>query len=361
MLKLRNKVLKYHIIFLEANNLMKTPLNLFPFNPHPFLKGGHRQTILGYYLPSPKHLRGTNVHHIKISGGDKLALCENRPNRKSTFQRAILFMHGLGGKAGSSYMLRIAHLFQNRGWITFRMNHRGCGEGIGLARQTYHSGRSEDASAAMIKIEELYPHSPLVTVGFSLSGNVLLKLLGEKKEPLAANLAGAIAVAPPINLSLCAAALCQSQNRVYDLRFMRLLKKAMKERREHFLDFPEFDFKWWMKLRDFDELCTASLNNFKSAEDYYSKCSAKQFLSEVSTPTYLLASDDDPFVPKESFDDLPENEFLDFNLTKSGGHMGYVSAEKTPLGTHRWLDYAVLAYAENLIKDREKLFFADKE
>lgn len=361
MLKLRNKVLKYHIIFLEANNLMKTPLNLFPFNPHPFLKGGHRQTILGYYLPSPKHLRGTNVHHIKISGGDKLALCENRPNRKSTFQRAILFMHGLGGKAGSSYMLRIAHLFQNRGWITFRMNHRGCGEGIGLARQTYHSGRSEDASAAMIKIEELYPHSPLVTVGFSLSGNVLLKLLGEKKEPLAANLAGAIAVAPPINLSLCAAALCQSQNRVYDLRFMRLLKKAMKERREHFLDFPEFDFKWWMKLRDFDELCTASLNNFKSAEDYYSKCSAKQFLSEVSTPTYLLASDDDPFVPKESFDDLPENEFLDFNLTKSGGHMGYVSAEKTPLGTHRWLDYAVLAYAENLIKDREKLFFADRE
>ncbi len=360
-MKLRNKVLKYHIIFLEANNLMKTPLNLFPFNPHPFLKGGHRQTILGYYLPSPKHLRGTNVHYIKISGGDKLALCENRPNRKSTFQRAILFMHGLGGKAGSSYMLRIAHLFQNRGWITFRMNHRGCGEGIGLARQTYHSGRSEDASAAMIKIEELYPHSPLVTVGFSLSGNVLLKLLGEKKEPLATNLAGAIAVAPPINLSLCAAALCQSQNRVYDLRFMRLLKKAMKERREHFLDFPEFDFKWWMKLRDFDELCTASLNNFKSAEDYYSKCSAKQFLSEVSTPTYLLASDDDPFVPKESFDDLPENEFLDFNLTKSGGHMGYVSAEKTPLGTHRWLDYAVLAYAENLIKDREKLFFADKE
>ena len=333
---------------------MKIPLNLIPFNPYPLLKGGHRQTISGYYLPSPKNLRGTNVHHIKVSGGDKLALCENLPNRKSTFRRAILFMHGLGGNADASYMLRIAQLFQNRGWITFRMNHRGCGEGVGLARQTYHSGRSEDASAAMIKIEELYPDSPLIAVGFSLSGNVLLKLLGEKKEPLATNLAGAIAVAPPINLSLCAAALCQSQNRVYDLRFMRLLKKAMRERREHFSDFPKIDFKWKMKLRDFDEICTAPLNNFKSAEDYYSKCSAKQFLSGISTPTYLLTSADDPFVPKESFDNLPENEFLNFNLTKSGGHMGYVSAEKTPLGTQRWLDYAVLTFAENLMKNKKE-------
>ena len=333
---------------------MKIPLNLIPFNPYPLLKGGHRQTISGYYLPSPKNLRGTYVHHIKVSGGDKLALCENRPNRKSTFQRAILFMHGLGGNADASYMLRIAQLFQNRGWITFRMNHRGCGEGVGLARQTYHSGRSDDASAVMLKIEELYPDSPLIAVGFSLSGNVLLKLLGEKKEPLATNLAGAIAVAPPINLSLCAAALCQSQNRVYDLRFMRLLKKAMRERREHFSDFPKLDFKWKMKLRDFDEICTAPLNNFKSAEDYYSKCSAKQFLSGISTPTYLLTSDDDPFVPKESFDNLPENEFLNFNLTKSGGHMGYVSAEKTPLGTQRWLDYAVLTFAENLMKNKKE-------
>ena len=333
---------------------MKIPLNLIPFNPYPLLKGGHRQTISGYYLPSPKNLRGTNVHHIKVSGGDKLALCENLPNRKSTFRRAILFMHGLGGNADASYMLRIAQLFQNRGWITFRMNHRGCGEGVGLARQTYHSGRSDDASAVMLKIEELYPDSPLIAVGFSLSGNVLLKLLGEKKEPLATNLAGAIAVAPPINLSLCAAALCQSQNRVYDLRFMRLLKKAMRERREHFSDFPKIDFTWKMKLRDFDEICTAPLNNFKSAEDYYSKCSAKQFLSGISTPTYLLASDDDPFVPKESFDNLPENEFLNFNLTKSGGHMGYVSAEKTPLGTQRWLDYAVLTFAENLMKNKKE-------
>lgn len=334
---------------------MKNAVNPIPFKPHPLLKGGHLQTIFGYYLPSPKHLKATKIHRVEVSGDDKLALCENNPNRKSTFQRAILFMHGLGGHADSSYVLRIAQLFQNRGWITFRMNHRGCGQGVGLSWQTYHSGRSEDASAVLLKIQELYPDVPIISVGFSLSGNVLLKLLGQQKDPVAANLVGAIAVAPPINLSLCADALCRARNRLYDLRFMRLLKHAIRERQERFPDFPKFNFDWSMRLRDFDEMCTAPLNGFESAEDYYTKCSARQFLTRISIPTYLLTSDDDPFLPKESFDNLRENDFLSFNLTRGGGHMGYVCAEKTPLGTHRWLDYAVLTYAESLIKTERKL------
>ncbi|MFQ5677310.1 MAG: YheT family hydrolase, partial [bacterium] len=193
---------------------------------------------------------------------------------------------------------------------------------------------------------------PLIGVGFSLSGNVILKLLGEQKEPIADNLVGAIAVAPPINLSLCSDALSRNRNRVYDIRFMRLLKQAMKERQQRFPEFPRLQFKWNMRIRDFDEICTAPLNNFKSAEDYYRSCSSKQFLACISLPTYLLASDDDPFVPERSFDNLPDNKFLNFNLTRGGGHMGYVSAEKTPLGSHRWLDYAVLTYAESLIKKK---------
>ncbi|MFQ5677645.1 MAG: hypothetical protein ACE5G1_17280, partial [bacterium] len=136
---------------------MNSTSKLQTFKPHPLLNGGHRQTILGYYLPGPKHLKATKIHSVKVSGGDELALCENRPTRKSTFERAILFMHGLGGHADSSYMLRIAQLFQNRGWITFRMNHRGCGQGVGLAKQTYHSGRSDDASAVILKINDLHP------------------------------------------------------------------------------------------------------------------------------------------------------------------------------------------------------------
>lgn len=323
---------------------------LIPFEPHPLVPGGHLQTIIGYYLPWPKQISHTRTYEIELPDEDKLILCENTPVRKTAFQKAILLMHGLGGHSQSPYMLRLAEFYRNRGWITFRMNHRGCGEGVGLAKNIYHSGRSEDISQVLLKIEALYPETPLIAVGFSLSGNALLKLLGEKKEPISTNLLGAIATTPPIDLSLCAATLCKPSNRIYDYRFIQFLKDAIKERQQRFADFPKFDFPWNMSVRDFDEICTAPLNNFESAEDYYEKCNAKQFLARIAVPTLLLASDDDPFIPKESFDNLPENGNLTCSITRGGGHMGFVTANKTPLGNYRWMDYAILIYAERFLQ-----------
>ena len=328
---------------------MNNKNSLLPFKPHPLVAGGHLQTIVGYYFPGPKKLRSTQIHQVEVSDGDRLAICENRPGRKTSFKKVIVFMHGLGGDASSPYMPRLAELFKNRGWVVFRMNHRGCGEGSGLARNLYHSGRSDDVSQVLLKVAELHPDTPLIAVGFSLSGNALLKLLGEKREPTPAGLRGAIAVTPPIELSLCAAALSRKSNKLYDLRFIRTLRQAVEERRQAFPDFPEIDFRWNMTLREFDEVCTAPMNHFEDAEDYYTKCSAKQFLQGISIPTFLLASKDDPFIPKETFDDLPGNDLVDFHLARSGGHMGFVSAGKTPLGNHRWMDYAILKYSEKFL------------
>ncbi|MFQ5752528.1 MAG: YheT family hydrolase [bacterium] len=329
---------------------MEKDTEIINFKPHPLILGGHLQTIIGYYLPGPRQLVADKIHRVQVSDGDRLAVCENRPGQELAVRGGILFMHGLGGQASSPYMLRLAKLFKDRGWVTFRMNHRGCGEGVGLARNLYHSGRSDDVSQVLKHIAKLAPNLPLIAVGFSLSGNTLLKLLGEQNLPIPDNLCSAMAVSPPIELSRCAAALCLQRNRIYDIRFVRLLKQSIKERQLHFPDFPSFRFPWNMTVRQFDEICTAPLNNFKSAEDYYSKCSAKQFLSGISIPTVLIASDDDPFIPEESFAAVPENHYLKLHLTHSGGHMGFVCANKTPLGNHRWMDYAVLTISERLIK-----------
>ncbi len=328
-------------------------MELFPFRPHPLVPGGHLQTIVGYYLSSPKNVERTYRHRVPVSDGDELVICENRPDSKSEPRAVILFMHGLGGEARSPYMLRLAKLFQEQSWIAFRMNHRGAGEGRGLARNIYHSGRSDDVSQVLMKIAELYPNLPLIAVGFSLSGNALLKLLGENQFPVASNLKGAIAVTPPIELSRCADALCQTRNRIYDLRFMIMLRQAIEERKQDFPGFPDFKISLFANIREFDELVTAPLNNFKSAEDYYSKCSAKQFLAQISVPTFLLASDDDPFVPNQTFENLPKNKFLRVEITRGGGHVGYVSAYKTPLGNRRWMDYAILTYSQWRIEARD--------
>ena len=269
-------------------------------------------------------------------------LCENRPEENTKTRGVVLLMHGLGGTAQSPYMRRMAAAFQKHGWIVFRLNHRGCGEGRGLARQLYHSGKSDDVSAALQYVAKSYSDLPLVAVGFSLSGNALLKLLGEKIHPLPANLRGAIAVCPPINLSLCSAALARPSNWIYAQRFVRMVQACIREREADFPDFPRFDFPWNLTLRQFDERCTAPLNGFASAEDYYQKCSARQFLADISHPTFLLACDNDPFIPHEAFHDLPRHQFLQTQITRSGGHMGFVSAKTTPWGNRQWLEYTVL-------------------
>ncbi|MFQ5604142.1 MAG: YheT family hydrolase [bacterium] len=326
-----------------------------PFQRHPLLPGGHLQTVVGYYLPGPKEIKPDRVHQVPVSEGDRVAVCENASNWESAPKGAALFMHGLGGHEESPYMMRMAKLFSERGWLTFRMNHRGCGAGAGLARNLYHSGRSDDVSAVLNYLAELHPRLPLVAVGFSLSGNALLKLLGEQMHPYPDELSGAMAVTPPIDLSLCSVALCKIRNRIYDHRFVRLLKEAIKERQAHFPDFPVYRFPWNTTVRMFDEFYTAPLNHFESAEDYYTRCSAKQFLQNITVPTILLASDDDPFVPVKSFKGLPVNSHLQVHLTRSGGHMGFVSAHKTPLGDHRWLDYAVWFCSEKLLEARSSV------
>jgi hypothetical protein len=332
------------------NSFEMTSSPLIPFCPHPLVCGGHLQTVVGYYLQNPKTISHTNRRDVPLPDGDRLVICENRPSRKSGDPAVIVFMHGLGGLASSPYMLRMAELFRNRGWITFRMNHRGCGQGVGLARNLYHSGRSDDISRVLMHVSKIYPEKPMIAVGFSLSGNALLKLLGEGRDPIPSNLAGAIAVTPPIDLSKCAAALCKTSNWIYNLRFVLMLKEAIRERQIHFADFPKIKFPLRMTVRDFDEICTAPLNGFASAEDYYAQCSAKQFLAAINTPTFLLASADDPFIPKETFDDLPPNHNLTVHIAPSGGHMGFVAAKKTPLGSRRWMDYAILYFAQKLVR-----------
>ena len=319
------------------------------FRPSAWVRGGHLQTVVGYYFPAPAKLNQTHFHTVPLDDGDALKLCENRPEENPETRGVVLLMHGLGGTAQSPYMRRMAATFQEHGWIVFRMNHRGCGEGRGMARKLYHSGKSDDVSAALQHIAKLYSAQPLVAVGFSLSGNALLKLLGEKIHPISSNLCGAIAVCPPINLSLCSAALARKSNRIYAQRFVRMVQACIREREQDFPDFPRFDFPWNLTLRQFDEICTAPLNGFASAEDYYQKCSARQFLADISHPTFLLASDNDPFIPQKAFNDLPRHKFLQTQITRGGGHMGFVSAEKTPLGNRQWLEYTVLSWAQRFL------------
>lgn len=320
------------------------------FSPHPLFPGGHLQTIVGYYLPENGHVRASIKHRLLTQDGDTIILHENKATRKSPLKKSVLLMHGLAGSADASYMRRLTHLFGTRGWQVFRMEHRGCGAGEGLAQGTYHSGRSDDINLCLKKIAQLIPEKPLVAIGFSLSGNALLKLLGEGKEAIPAELCGAIAVTPPIELAECADKIGKLANKIYEYRFIRRLKQDMKRRGEQYPQFREIEFPLNTTIRMFDDLCTAPINGYTSANDYYSKCSAKQFLPQIKHNTFLLASKDDPFIPTSTFENLPQNDCIEYCITKSGGHMGFVSQNKTVFGNRRWMDYAVVYKAEEFVR-----------
>lgn len=314
-----------------------------PFKPAWWAPGGHLQTIMGYYLGRPQPLSAERVHTITLPDDDRITMLENQPEAGA--RAVVVLMHGLGSDAEAPYIVRIARALLGQGLVVMRLNHRGAGAGRGLAKWLYHSGRSEDVSAALMSTASIFPDLPLLAVGFSLSGNMLLKLLGEQAQPIPASLRAALAVNPPIELARCAQALQRPGNKIYALRFVLMLKRAMRERLIDFPDLGPLPLDRIRTLRQFDEHITAPLSGFESAEDYYRRCQAKPFLGGVSHPTCILVSEDDPFIPVAIFRDVPQSPYLRLQITRSGGHVGYVHAKRTPIGRRHWLDYAICRWA----------------
>ncbi len=322
---------------------------LLPFKAAPWAPGGHLQTIISYYLPWQGELPAAARLRIPVSEGDTLLALRNSPPSPQQQPKIVVLFHGLGGHADSPYMLRIGARFFSRGWEVIRINHRGAGEGAGLARHLYHSGRSEDIAAVLDTLSRQHPETPMIAVGFSLSGNMLLKYLGEGIHTVPDNLCGAFAINPPVDLALCAEAISRRSNVIYDQRFVRMLRASLQERRQAFADFTHPELPSRLSLREFDELITAPLCGFADAADYYARCSANQFMEAIRTPTLVIAADDDPFIPVETYTRLRETRHLRLLITRSGGHVGFIHRDRTPLGDRRWLDYVLLHEAQRVL------------
>lgn len=242
-------------------------------------------------------------------------------------------------------MIRIAGKLNAQGIRTFRMDLRGAGAGIHLARGHYHSGRSEDAISALQYLETKCPGSPVLLIGFSLSGNIVLKLAGESAGHLPANLDRVAAVSPPIDLADCCRTLSLGFNRMYDRFFVKLLMEAVEARRKIVPDlaYVELNPKP-RRLAEFDDRFTAPVGGFAGGEDYYAKCSAAQFLHRVEVPTLIVSAEDDPMIPPHIFRSTEMSKAIQLEIQPTGGHLGFlVSRKSIPDG--RWLDARLLAWA----------------
>ncbi len=222
-----------------------------------------------------------------------------------------------------------------------RVNQRGCGSGVGQARWPYHSGRSDDVRMVLAWLAREEPPSPITLAGFSLGGNVVLKLAGEDGGRPTAGLDSLIAVSAPIDLDACATLIEQPRNRIYDAYFVRRLLGDARERQQFFPDLPPLDFPPRLKIRGFDDRYTAPRSGYRDAEDYYARCSSGPLVPRIVVPTLLLTSRDDPFIATEPFEALPPQSNVELCLTERGGHLGFLGATERA-GDGRWMDEMLL-------------------
>jgi predicted alpha/beta-fold hydrolase len=307
------------------------------FEPHPWLRTGHAQTIAGRYLPNGEVELPSIGHEVVLDDGDRLSVRESVPGHWRPSDPAAVLVHGLAGCARSPYVLRLARKLVAMGIRVVRMNLRGAGSGFGLARGIYHAGRSDDLRAVVTWLGARAPRSPIALVGFSLGASLTLKLAAEAASRPLDGLDCVVAANPPIDLAACARAMQRPENRIYDWNFARWLRAQVGRLHRHFPELGEPALGRVRSVYEFDDRYTAPRNGFASAEDYYARSGTLRLIGLISQPGLVVHAADDPFIPLAPFQAISFPSTLRFELTSRGGHLGYLSRSPWQ-GGRRWLD-----------------------
>lgn len=301
-----------------------------PFRPHPLLANGHAQTLARWAWPRRYRARTDEVRLFEVEPGVRLlARCRWHEDRADRV--AMVLVHGLGGSAEAPYVLGAARLAYRAGANVVRLNQRNCGGTEDLTPTLYHSGMSHDLAAVVRELVERDGLPRICVGGFSMGGNLALKMAGEMGGEAPAALRGVCAVSPSLDLKETVRNLGRTQNYAYERTFVRGLRRLVERKKELYPAL--YDTRGLDRLRtvrDFDELYTAPHGGFASADDYYARGSALPFVARIRVPTLIVHARDDPLVPCGPLlrSGVADNPYVVKATPSHGGHVAFVSADK---------------------------------
>jgi len=312
---------------------MDAPTTPSSFHPAAWARGPHAQTLWASVIRRPPRL-AWRPERLELPDGDFLDLCwtggETGP--------IVLLVHGLEGSIRSRYARGLLRAITSRGWRGVMMHLRNCSQEPNRLTRSYHSGETGDPGFVIDTLRRREPHAPLAAVGYSIGGNMLLKLLGERGRDAA--LRAAVAVSVPYDLSRACDRMERGLSRLYQAHLVRLLKRSARRKIKHLRRDLGMDIQSLRPLRtfrQFDGAVTAPMHGFESAEDYYTRASSRRWLKNIQTPTLLLHARDDPFMTP---DVLPNDSELSpacrLEVSERGGHIGFVSGP--PWAPRYWLE-----------------------
>jgi predicted alpha/beta-fold hydrolase len=303
-------------------------LSFSPSEYEPLFTGGHKLTLYAWArrrrfpaLPAPVPRYFDVAADVRV-----LAHCHwhPRPHERPT----LILLHGLEGSSHAHYMAGISDKAWAAGWNVVRLNQRNCGGTEQLSRGLYHSGLTDDPLFVIRELIERDGIGSLALAGYSLGGNLVLKLAGDlgATAPGAA-LRAVCAVSPTMELGVCVDALGRRSNVIYQFNFVRNLKARMRRKAAAFPGAFSLDALrrvWTVKA--FDEAYTAPHHGFQDAADYYYRASAARVVDRIGVPTLIMTAEDDPFVPIAPFrrPEVIGNPYITLVATRHGGHCAYL-------------------------------------
>lgn len=311
-----------------------------PFEPRPFrlprwAANAHLQTLAARVLRSAE-APGMVRERWELRDGDFLDVDMGPdPGPQAPL---VLILHGLEGSSKRRYVLSACRALLSMGIRPVAMNFRGCSGTPNRRPRFYHSGETSDPTFVLEGLRRAFPGRKLGAVGFSLGGNALLKLMGEREDGGAGILEAAVAISVPFDLAAGSKFLEETtMGRLYTRYFLRSLRAKVQAKAEVLKSRIDVAATLDAKtLRAFDDVATALLHGFRDADHYYSSCSSAGFIPGIRTPTMVLHSLDDPFLPSSAVPRaaLEQNGALTTVLTGRGGHVGYL--EGSPLSPVLW-------------------------
>ncbi|MGE3273729.1 MAG: YheT family hydrolase [Vicinamibacterales bacterium] len=313
--------------------------------------GAHRMTL--YAWGRPRQFPGLPAPEARLFDvGDEtrvLAHCHWQPTRAE--RPVVVLLHGLEGSSDAHYVRGMAEKAWARGWNVVRLNQRNCGGTEHLTPRLYHSGLTADPR---IVLETLAAEgiTAMAVAGYSLGGNLALKLAGEYGREAPPWLRAVAAVSPVMELETCVRAIERRENRIYEWNFCRGLQARMRRKARAWPGRFDLDGLWkiW-SIRAFDERYTAPHHGFAGASDYYHRASAMRVIDRIAVPGIILTAADDPFVPPGPFRDpaVTGNPHLTTVITEAGGHCGFIAQPGEGGEDGYWAEETVIDFVSRVL------------
>lgn len=324
------------------------PENRTTFQPGEFvprrgMRNAHLQTIAGNFLPRENHLPDPEEQYFQVEENVQI-LCHCHWQPRPAECGTMMIVHGLEGSSLSQYVIGTGSKAWQAGMNVVRMNMRNCGGTEHLGPTLYHSGLSSDVAFVVGSLIDQKSLPRIGAVGYSMGGNLVLKMAGDWGHSAPPQLKAVAAVSPAADLAVSADAMHEPSNLVYEWKFLLSLMRRYGRKAAMFPDRFSMVKRFPRSIREFDDVITAPHFGFSGAQDYYTRAASARVIDRIAVPTLVIHANDDPFIriSPDTRAKMVANPCIELVETEHGGHCAFLASPNGYDG--RWAELQIVNF-----------------